>query len=71
MKCNSKKVRAEKSRIANERAAQEREFYLASLSEDERTEFLAKERERQKESLKAVSRLFGFAALVDNKGYWR
>ena len=59
MKSNSKKVQDYKRKIEYEKRQKERDDYLNSLSEEELNEFVLKEKQIQKESLRKVSQLFG------------
>lgn len=69
MKSMSKSVMREKARLEAERKQKEREAYLSSLSDEEREEFLNKEKESQRKALKTLAEMQALRAML-GKGYY-
>ena len=68
MKAMCKKAESNRARIEHEERERKRKEFLDGLSEDERHEFLIKEKERQSKALKMASTIAGIVATlgIDN-----
>lgn len=71
MKCNSKQVRKYKANKAREQRKQEREEYLATLTEEEREQFFKDEKKRQENSLRIFNSLVNACSMMGVKRYYK
>ena len=71
MKCNSKQVRKYKANKTREQRKQEREEYLATLTEEEREQFFKNEKKRQENSLRIFNSLVNACSMMGVKRYYK
>ena len=71
MKCNSKQVRKYKANKAREQRKQEREEYLATLTDEEREQFFKDEKKRQENSLRIFNSLVNACSMMSVKRYYK
>lgn len=71
MKCNSKQVRKYKANKAREQRKQEREEYLATLTDEEREQFFKDEKKRQENSLRIFNSLVNACSMMGVKKYYK
>ena len=71
MKCNSKQVRKYKANKAREQRKQEREEYLATLTDEEREQFFKNEKKRQENSLRIFNSLVNACSMMGVKKYYK
>ncbi len=71
MKCNSKQVRKYKANKAREQRKQEREEYLATLTDEEREQFFKDEKKRQENSLRIFNSLVNACSMMGVQKYYK
>ena len=71
MRCNSKQVRKYKANKAREQRKQEREEYLATLTDEEREQFFKDEKKRQENSLRIFNSLVNACSMMGVKRYYK
>lgn len=71
MKCNSKQVRKYKANKAREQRKQEREEYLATLTDEEREQFFKDEKKSQENSLRIFNSLVNACSMMGVKRYYK
>ena len=71
MKCNSKQMRKYKANKAREQRKQEREEYLATLTDEEREQFFNVEKQRQENSLRIFNSFVNACSMMGVKKYYK